>query len=182
MRTPPIGRRLNRSRACGPAESEAEQLKHLLHSIEAERANLSRAESLLSCLTIAMEYHGQALQGPYYPDVAEIAREMVRKSIQALDPINLHVPSRGKVRDSLRFGIHFQPAMPRQSENMRIAYSLPAPALGWLAIPRGIRLRLHRRAYSREPGPRSSEALLLSARYRSSRRSASENISGCVVR
>jgi hypothetical protein len=75
------------------------QLKLLLEAIETERDNLSRADSLLGCLEIAMEYGETTHKGPYYPDVAQIARAMVRKSIGALDPINLPSPSRDKVRE-----------------------------------------------------------------------------------
>lgn len=40
-----------------------------------------------------MEYgaleHGNEIPQPYYPDVARMARELVRQSINALDPINV---------------------------------------------------------------------------------------------
>src|SRR5260370_30316836 len=74
------------------------QLNRLLKAIETERDNLSRADSLLGCLEIAMEYGETTPKGTYYPDVAQIARKMVRKSISALDPINLPSPSRDIVR------------------------------------------------------------------------------------
>ena len=74
------------------------QLNFVLAAVETERDNLSRAESLLGCLKIAMEYGSDTDNLPYYPDVAQIAGEMVRKSIQALDPINLPAPL-SKVRE-----------------------------------------------------------------------------------
>jgi hypothetical protein len=79
-------------------QSSCGRLKLVLAAVETERDNLSRAESLLGCLKIAMEYGSETDKLPYYPDVAQIAGEMVRKSIQALDPINLPSPV-GKVRE-----------------------------------------------------------------------------------
>jgi hypothetical protein len=62
-------------------------------AIEAERDNLSKAESLLGCLAIAMEHgaweHEDEVVPPYYPDVARMARNLVRQSINALDSLNL---------------------------------------------------------------------------------------------
>ena len=62
-------------------------------AIEAERDNLSKAESLLGCLAIAMEHgaweHEDEVVAPYYPDVARMARTLVRQSINALDSLNL---------------------------------------------------------------------------------------------
>ena len=62
-------------------------------AIEAERDNLSKAESLLGCLAIAMEHgaweHEDEVMPPYYPDVARMARNLVRQSINALDSLNL---------------------------------------------------------------------------------------------
>jgi hypothetical protein len=61
----------------------------LHEAIEIERGNLSKAESVLGCLAIAMEYETDSVKGPYYPDVAQLAREMVRKSINSLDSLVL---------------------------------------------------------------------------------------------
>ena len=79
----------HRSTSCASGKLDGTKLALALKAIERERDNLSRAESLLRCLKIAMEYEGISHKGPYYPDVAEIAGEMVRQSISALDPINL---------------------------------------------------------------------------------------------
>ena len=135
------------------------QLNKLLKTIETERDNLSRAESLLGCLTVAMEYGEITHKGPYYPDVAQIASKMVRKSISALDPINLPKPSRSKVKEEfsardcalLVVGLHEVPLLLRPMHR---------------AFPRRVQ-RLHRRSYSRPL-----------ARNASSRDSASANISG----
>jgi hypothetical protein len=154
-----IKHRRNTGRSTVPALSGV-QLNLLLKAIENERDNLSRAESLLGCLTIAMEYGEMTHKGPYYPDVAQIAREMVRKSIGALDPINLPNPFRDKVKEEfsakacalLVAGLHEVPLLPRPT---------------FAPFPRQRSLRLHRRNYSRSL-----------ARNASSMDSASANISG----
>ena len=61
----------------------------LHEAIENERSNLSRAESVLGCLAIAMENDTDTANKPYYPDVAQLARELVRKSINGLDSLVL---------------------------------------------------------------------------------------------
>jgi hypothetical protein len=61
----------------------------LHEAIETERDNLSKAESVLGCLAIAMEYEADSVNGPYYPDVAQLARELVRQSINGLDSLVL---------------------------------------------------------------------------------------------
>jgi len=57
----------------------------LREAIETERGNLAKAESLLGCLMISMEYETDSVTGPYYPDVAEIARDLVKNSVDGLD-------------------------------------------------------------------------------------------------
>ncbi len=58
-------------------------------AIEAERGNLSKAESLLGCLVVSMEYQPESVDGPHYPDVAQLARQIVRQSINGLDSLVL---------------------------------------------------------------------------------------------
>jgi hypothetical protein len=136
------------------------QLNLVLKAIETERDNLSRADSLLRCLKIAMEYGETTHKGPYYPDVAQIAQEMVRKSINALDPINLPKPSRDKVLDE------FSSAECTPPET--VLYEVPLlPRPNPMGIPRRYVLRIHRRNYVRS-----------SAMKASSRASASVNNSG----
>ena len=136
------------------------QLNRLLSAIETERDNLSRADSLLECLEIAMEYGEMTHKGPYYPDVAQIAREIVRKSIRALDPINLPSPSRDKVREDFS-GTDCAPPAAMFHDVPR----LPRPVFP--AIPWRCSLRTHFRNYSRP-----------AARNASRRDSACANISG----
>ena len=61
----------------------------LHEAIENERSNLSTAESVLGCLAIAMENETDTVNKPYYPDVAQLARELVRRSINGLDSLVL---------------------------------------------------------------------------------------------
>jgi hypothetical protein len=61
----------------------------LHEAIEIERDNLSKAEALLACMVASMEYHTASLTGPYYPAVAQMARELVDRSINGLDSLVL---------------------------------------------------------------------------------------------
>jgi hypothetical protein len=75
--------------------------KGLHDAIETERDNLSKAESVLGCLAIAMEYETDSINGPYYPDVAQLARELVRQSINGLDSLVLQQRLlRNKIKES----------------------------------------------------------------------------------
>jgi hypothetical protein len=60
--------------------------KRLQEAIQAERDNLCKAESLLACLVVSLEYRDDPLDGPYFPAVAQLARELVARSIDGLDP------------------------------------------------------------------------------------------------
>ena len=75
--------------------------KGLHDAIETERGNLSKAESVLGCLAIAMEYETDSVNGPHYPDVAQIAQDLVRKSINGLDSLVLQQRLlRNKIKES----------------------------------------------------------------------------------
>jgi hypothetical protein len=140
--------------------SRARQLKLLLETVEQERANLSRAESLLECLRIAMEYESQTTTGPYYPDVAQIARELVRKSVNALDSINLPSVARDKVRDEFRPAHLTQLCM--QFEPISDVQVVGGGSTALSALPgvfaQKLRMRLHRRNYSLESAGRSASS------------------------
>jgi hypothetical protein len=80
--------------------------RRLQAAIEAERDNLARAESVLGCLVVAMEYEPPSAEGPYYPDVARVARELVKQSIRGLDSFTLQQHLlRNKIEEELRFGL-----------------------------------------------------------------------------
>lgn len=75
----------------------------LHEAIETERDNLARADSLLGCLVIAMESESDSVTAPYYPDVAQMARDLVRKSMNGLDSLTLEkLLSRNKVKEEMR--------------------------------------------------------------------------------
>jgi hypothetical protein len=62
----------------------------LQDAIEKERGNLTRAEALLGCLVIAIEYGEKDLKdAPDYGLVVKIAHELVHASIDKLDSIYL---------------------------------------------------------------------------------------------
>ena len=72
----------------------------LHEAIEVERGNLSKAESLLGCLVTSMEYEADSANRPYYPDVAQLARELVKQSINGLDALVLQQRlSRNRIRE-----------------------------------------------------------------------------------
>jgi hypothetical protein len=98
--------------------------KGLYEAIEAERSNLAKAESLLGCLTIAMEYGDtDSPESPYYPDVAQAARDLVRQSINGLDSLTLHQRlARDRVKEETA----------RPSATDPITWHCPRhPALSW---------------------------------------------------
>lgn len=73
----------------------------LHEAIEVERSNLSKAESVLGCLAISMEYDSDSDNRPYYPDVAQLARELVKQSINGLDSLVLQQRLlRNKIKES----------------------------------------------------------------------------------
>jgi|HubBroStandDraft_2_1064218.scaffolds.fasta_scaffold388020_1 hypothetical protein len=121
----------------------------LRDAVEVERDNLSRADSILGCLVIALEYGSDADAGcPYYPDVARVARELVRTSINGLDSLHLEEGlSRHKIKEEI-----FWSCAPLER-------ATPLPLVfrqdGEFIAPKrraqyGARaMRLHRRAYGR---------------------------------
>ncbi len=63
--------------------------RRLHEAIETERDNLSKAESILACMAVSMEYGTDPVTGPYYPAVAQVARELIGRTINGLDPFIL---------------------------------------------------------------------------------------------
>lgn len=61
----------------------------LAEIIEQERTRLMQAESLLHCLLTAMDNDSSESHGPYYPGVIQMAKDMVRRSIDQLDSLRL---------------------------------------------------------------------------------------------
>jgi hypothetical protein len=82
-------------------------------AIEAERDNLAKAESVLGCLAVSMEYETDPVTGPYYPDVAQIAREMVRQSINRLDSVVLQkILLRNRIKEEPGRCMYLQGSIP----------------------------------------------------------------------
>jgi hypothetical protein len=73
--------------------------RDLLEVIEAERTRLMQAESLLQCLTAALDAEEGETQSPYYPNVIELARELLTQSIGQLDSLRLR-PLIGQVLEN----------------------------------------------------------------------------------
>ncbi|HEY3852020.1 MAG TPA: hypothetical protein VGL87_13670 [Steroidobacteraceae bacterium] len=144
----PAGRRRQRKakRRSSARVDEMPVPERLHQAIESERGNLFKADSLLGCLVIAMEYEADAVSGPHYPDVAQIARELVQKSIDGLDSLTLQRVLRDKVKEEfcvISVGptpmTHELPTFQwRDSSQVRAARSRKAHTL-----------RLHRRNYLR---------------------------------
>lgn len=83
----------------------------LHEAIEAERGNLAKADSVLGCLAASMECETDPVTGPYYPDVAEVARDLVRQSINRLDSLVLEkLLQRNKVREQPAPCLYWQAA------------------------------------------------------------------------
>ena len=54
--------------------------------IQAELGNLGRLESVLRCLAHSMEYQSsEDPESPYYPDIAEVACDLLKRSLVDLD-------------------------------------------------------------------------------------------------
>jgi hypothetical protein len=79
--------------------------ERLHEAIELERENLSKVEALLACMAASMECQSHPLSGPYYPDVMQIARELVERSINSLDPFILKRHLLNKVGEGFRISI-----------------------------------------------------------------------------
>jgi len=58
-------------------------------AIEKERDALLRAESIIICMKRSLEHEDSHAGGPYYPDVIELVRELIRKAFNGLDSVNL---------------------------------------------------------------------------------------------
>jgi hypothetical protein len=61
----------------------------LQEMIQAELRNLGRAESVLRCLALSMDYEPLLeSQVPYYPDVVEVVGDLVQRSLVDLDALH----------------------------------------------------------------------------------------------
>ena len=141
-RTRQSGKHVSSRRADGVGVPE-----RLQEAIDIERDNLSKAESILGCLIIAMESASDGGRGPYYPDVAQIACELVRKSINGLDSQTLQ---QRLLRDRVQEAFPELLALHRDQVGYeRLADGFvekqPFATFGRTRVAPG--LRLHRRCY-----------------------------------
>jgi hypothetical protein len=67
--------------------------ERLIEIVDEERTHLAQAEAILDCLHIALthaeEQDVEDNDRPYFPYVADIARELVRQSVHRLDSLYL---------------------------------------------------------------------------------------------
>jgi hypothetical protein len=100
-------------------------------AIEIERDNLSKAESLLGCLAISMQHETDSVTGPYYPDVAQLARDLVRQSINGLDSLALQkYLLRNKIKeDSRRPAVERGCAVTRECDSNETGARLYGPSV-----------------------------------------------------
>ncbi len=87
------------TQASGPAKADKSAMpiekgsrirvpRRLKGMIEGELRNLEKAESLLRCLWFAMELVDMGDEGaPYFPDVAEVAADLIQRSRADLDDL-----------------------------------------------------------------------------------------------
>ena len=99
----------------------------LHEAIEIERDNLSKVESILACMVIAMEYDAEPLTGPYFPTVAQTAREILARSINSLDSVILKQKLLNKIEDEFYWPLIEGVAAPS------LIYSDPRVSLGQMS-------------------------------------------------
>jgi hypothetical protein len=85
--------------------------------IEAERAVLMKADAVLNCLALAMDYDdGSNIPRPYYGIIVELARDLVNDSITRLDSVNLGAALRGRQATRSKKGSNARLAMSDEQE------------------------------------------------------------------
>jgi hypothetical protein len=57
--------------------------------LESERDSLVKAQSLLECIAHSMDYADHPVLGPYYPDVARLAADLIKQRAKNLDELLL---------------------------------------------------------------------------------------------
>jgi hypothetical protein len=71
-------------------QSNTAALDPIRGAIEAERARLMNAETILHCTVLAMNESDCANpDGPYFQNIVDVARDLVRQSINGLDSVCL---------------------------------------------------------------------------------------------
>jgi len=78
-------------------QAAANGRKGIVDAIETERSRLMDAETILHCVVLAMNEHDHSdPDGPYFQNIVDVARGLVRRSIDQLDSVRLdpHLPPR----------------------------------------------------------------------------------------
>jgi hypothetical protein len=57
--------------------------------LESERDSLVKAQSLLACIAHSMEHAEHPVLGPYYPDVVQLASDLIKQRTKNLDELLL---------------------------------------------------------------------------------------------
>jgi hypothetical protein len=57
--------------------------------LESERDTLVKAQSLLACIAHSMEHAEHPVLGPYYPDVVQLASDLIKQRTKNLDELLL---------------------------------------------------------------------------------------------
>jgi hypothetical protein len=66
-------------------------------AIEDERGTLMKADAVLNCLALAMDYDdGANIARPYYAIIVELVRDLVSDSITRLEAVNLEAAVRAR--------------------------------------------------------------------------------------
>jgi hypothetical protein len=69
--------------------------RNIITILEREREQLMKAEALLSCIQLALEYSDEEDRNrPYLPSVVEVTRDLVSASITHLGPDYCRSPRR----------------------------------------------------------------------------------------
>jgi hypothetical protein len=96
--------------------------ERLHEAIAAERDNLSKVEALLACMVVSLEYQNDPLDGPYYPAAAQLARELVARSINGLDPFVLRQRIlRDKIEEVFYVSLIDQPYPPSAPTEFKVS-------------------------------------------------------------
>jgi hypothetical protein len=57
--------------------------------LESERDSLVKAQSLLACIAHSMDHTDHPVLGPYYPDVVQLASDLIKQRTKNLDELLL---------------------------------------------------------------------------------------------
>jgi hypothetical protein len=75
----------------------------LQEMIRAQMFNLEKAESILRCLVLSMDTRPVDAEPPYYPDIVEVAGDLIKRSL-----VDLDVLYDGYIRDPLMAARHIE--------------------------------------------------------------------------